>query len=72
MRFAMIDGLPLPRRYLAIAALSAGTALAVIDGGIATVALGRFAPIDVPRLGMALTLSAGLAFVAAQLQPRHT
>ncbi len=39
MRFAMIDGLPLPRRYFAIAALSAGTALAVIDGGIATVAL---------------------------------
>ncbi len=32
-------GLPLPRRYLAIGALSFGTALVVIDGGIATVAL---------------------------------
>jgi MFS transporter, DHA2 family, multidrug resistance protein len=35
----MIDGLPTPRRYLAIAAVSAGTALVVIDGAIATVAL---------------------------------
>lgn len=35
----MTDGLPLPRRYLAIAAISAGTALTIIDGGIATVAL---------------------------------
>jgi len=33
------DGLPLPRRYIAIAAISAGTALTIIDGGIATVAL---------------------------------
>jgi DHA2 family multidrug resistance protein-like MFS transporter len=33
------DGLPLPRRYLAIFAMSAGTALAVIDGTIANVAL---------------------------------
>lgn len=33
------DGLPLPRRYLAIFAISAGTALAVIDGTIANVAL---------------------------------
>lgn len=33
------DGLPLPRRYLAIAALSLGSALVVIDGGIANVAL---------------------------------
>ncbi len=33
------DGLPLPRRYLAIGAISAGTALTIIDGGIATVAL---------------------------------
>jgi DHA2 family multidrug resistance protein-like MFS transporter len=33
------DGLPTPRRYLAILALSFGTALVVIDGGIATVAL---------------------------------
>ncbi|WP_375421851.1 MFS transporter [uncultured Sphingomonas sp.] len=35
----MTDGLPLPRRYLAIGALSAGTALTIIDGGVATVAL---------------------------------
>ncbi|WP_375382872.1 MFS transporter [uncultured Sphingomonas sp.] len=34
-----LDGLPLPRRYLAIAALSFGTALVIIDGGVANVAL---------------------------------
>ena len=33
------DGLPLPRRRFAIAALSCGTALVVIDGAVATVAL---------------------------------
>ncbi len=33
------DGLPLPRRFVAIGAMSAGTALTIIDGGIATVAL---------------------------------
>ena len=33
------DGLPLPRRYAAIAALCFGTALVIIDGGVATVAL---------------------------------
>ncbi|MFK3890231.1 MFS transporter [Sphingomonas sp. NPDC079357] len=33
------DGLPLPRRYAAIAALSFGTALVIIDGGVANVAL---------------------------------
>lgn len=33
------DGLPLPRRYAAILAVSAGSALAVIDGGIVNVAL---------------------------------
>ncbi|RDE05106.1 MFS transporter [Sphingomonas aracearum] len=35
----MSDGLPLPRRYPAIAAISAGSALVIIDGGIANVAL---------------------------------
>ena len=35
----MTDGLPLPRRYPAIAALSFGTALIIIDGGVANVAL---------------------------------
>ncbi|WP_260599222.1 MFS transporter [Sphingomonas endolithica] len=35
----MIDGLPLPRRLLAIGALSCGTALVIIDGAVATVAL---------------------------------
>lgn len=35
----MTDGLPLPRRYAAIGALSCGTALIIIDGAIATVAL---------------------------------
>ncbi|MGN8000273.1 MFS transporter [Sphingomonas sp. 22176] len=34
-----IDGLPMPRRLTAIAAVSFGTALVVIDGAIATVAL---------------------------------
>jgi DHA2 family multidrug resistance protein-like MFS transporter len=33
------DGLPLPRRYLAIAAMSFGSALVIIDGGGANVAL---------------------------------
>lgn len=33
------DGLPRPQRLIAIAAISAGTALVVIDGAIATVAL---------------------------------
>jgi DHA2 family multidrug resistance protein-like MFS transporter len=33
------DGLPTPRRYLAILAVAFGTALAVIDGSIVTVAL---------------------------------
>jgi DHA2 family multidrug resistance protein-like MFS transporter len=35
----MTEGLPLPRRYFAIAAISFGTALVVIDGAIPTVAL---------------------------------
>jgi DHA2 family multidrug resistance protein-like MFS transporter len=34
-----MDGLPTPRRYLAILAVSFGTALAVIDGSVVTVAL---------------------------------
>jgi len=33
------DGLPIPRRYLAILAVSFGTGLAVLDGSIVTVAL---------------------------------
>ncbi|MBN8814496.1 MAG: MFS transporter [Sphingomonas sp.] len=36
---AKSDGLPLPRRYGAIGALCCGTALIIIDGGIANVAL---------------------------------
>lgn len=36
---AMTDGLPLPRRYAAIGALSCGSALVIIDGGVANVAL---------------------------------
>ncbi|MEO6387084.1 MAG: MFS transporter, partial [Croceibacterium sp.] len=36
---AVTEGLPLPRRYWAIAAISFGTALLVIDGAIANVAL---------------------------------
>ena len=39
MALAMTDGLPLPRRYLAIAAMSFGSALVIIDGGVANVAL---------------------------------
>jgi DHA2 family multidrug resistance protein-like MFS transporter len=34
-----MDGLPAPRRYLAILAIACGTALAVIDGSVVTVAL---------------------------------
>src|SRR6267154_2399377 len=33
------EGLPTPRRYLAVVAVALGTALAVIDGSIVTVAL---------------------------------
>jgi DHA2 family multidrug resistance protein-like MFS transporter len=33
------DGLPFPRRYYAIAAMSFGSALVIIDGGVANVAL---------------------------------
>ena len=36
---AVPDGLPTPRRYAAIAALGFGTALVIIDGGVANVAL---------------------------------
>ncbi len=36
---AFADGLPVPRRYFAILAVAFGTALAVIDGSIVTVAL---------------------------------
>ncbi|VVT07581.1 Uncharacterized transporter YebQ [Sphingomonas sp. EC-HK361] len=35
----MQDGLPKPRRYVAIAAMSFGSALVIIDGGVANVAL---------------------------------
>ena len=35
----MTEGLPTPRRYLAIGAVSFGTALVVIDGAIPSVAL---------------------------------
>jgi DHA2 family multidrug resistance protein-like MFS transporter len=35
----VLDGLPIPRRYLAILAVSFGTGLAVLDGSIVTVAL---------------------------------
>ena len=35
----MTDGLPLPRRYLAIGALCLGSSLVIIDGGVANVAL---------------------------------
>jgi DHA2 family multidrug resistance protein-like MFS transporter len=35
----MSDGLPTPRRYQAVAALSFGSALVIIDGGVANVAL---------------------------------
>ncbi|TCP32681.1 MFS transporter [Sphingomonas sp. BK235] len=34
-----VDGLPAPRRYAAVAALCFGTALVIIDGGVANVAL---------------------------------
>ena len=33
------DGLPFPRRYFAVAAMSFGSALVIIDGGVANVAL---------------------------------
>ncbi|MDB6086891.1 MAG: transporter, partial [Gammaproteobacteria bacterium] len=34
-----MDGLPTPRRYVAVLAVACGTALAVIDASIVTVAL---------------------------------
>jgi DHA2 family multidrug resistance protein-like MFS transporter len=39
LRTVRAEGLPTPRRYLAIGAVALGTALAVIDGSIVTVAL---------------------------------
>ncbi|HUY83740.1 MAG TPA: MFS transporter, partial [Steroidobacteraceae bacterium] len=48
-----MDGLPTPRRYLAITATALGSALAVIDGSIATVAL--------PTLARALHVEASSA-----------
>jgi DHA2 family multidrug resistance protein-like MFS transporter len=38
-QISAVDGLPKPRRFLAVAAISAGTALTIIDGGVANVAL---------------------------------
>jgi DHA2 family multidrug resistance protein-like MFS transporter len=54
----MTDGLPTPRRYLAIIALGFGTALAVIDGGIATVALPTIArDLNVPSSAVVLIVT---------------
>ena len=71
-----MDGLPTPRRYLAIVAICCGTALAVIDGSVVTVAL----PHAGARPGRASVsgrvgghhLSAGAGDdVAAVLRARH-
>ena len=52
-RNAANDGLPFPQRYLAIAAMSAGSALVIIDGGVANVALPRSpATLDVAPSGV--------------------
>jgi DHA2 family multidrug resistance protein-like MFS transporter len=54
----MSDGLPTPRRYLAIAAISFGTALVVIDGAIATVALPTLArDLGVPNSAAVLVVT---------------
>ncbi|MBX9814778.1 MAG: MFS transporter [Proteobacteria bacterium SG_bin5] len=55
----MTDGLPTPRRYQAIAALGFGTALVVIDGGIANVAL----PTIARDLGVANSASVAVVTV---------
>lgn len=55
----LCDGVPAPRRYLAILAVSAGTALAVIDGTIANVAL--------PTIARALGVSASEAVLVVTI-----
>ena len=64
------DGLPLPRRFVAIGAISAGTALTIIDGGIATVALPTIATdLQVGSSAVVSVISADdLTSVAANLQ----
>lgn len=54
-----MDGLPTPRRYLAILAVACGTALAVIDGSIVTVAL--------PTLAQDLRVDASAAVLIVTL-----
>src|SRR3984957_19799934 len=56
------EGLPIPRRYVAIVAVALGTALAVIDGSIVTVAL----PTLAHDLGVASS-AAGLLSVSGAL-----
>ena len=53
------DGLPVPQRYLAILAVSAGTALAVIDGTVANVAL--------PTIARALGISSSKAVLVVTI-----
>ena len=48
-----MDGIPTPRRYVAILALAIGTAVSVVDGGIANVAL--------PTMARSLGISPSLA-----------
>lgn len=55
---------------LAGTATSLAGAAQMLASGLATVLLGRFAPIDTLRLGISLVLASGLAFMAGLFQPR--
>jgi len=66
----MTDGLPTPRRYVAILALCFGTALAVIDGGIATVALPTIArDLHVPSAAAVLIVTVYQLVLVMSLLP---
>lgn len=64
------DGIPAPRRYLAILAVSAGTALAVIDGTIANVALPTIARVlEVPSSKAVLVVTVYQLLLVMTLLP---
>jgi len=56
---------------LAGTATSLAGAAQMLASGAATVLLGRFAPVDMLRLGVALVIAGGIAFAATLLQPRN-
>jgi DHA2 family multidrug resistance protein-like MFS transporter len=64
------DGLPTPRRYLAILAISCGTAVAVIDSAIVTVALPTIArDLHVPSSSAVLLVSVYQLVLVMSLLP---